>query len=73
MTVTIYGKPFCVQCKATYRALDRRKILYNIIDISEDTRALSYVQSLGYRQAPVIVAGDVHWSGFRPDLIDRIG
>jgi glutaredoxin-like protein NrdH len=30
------------------------------------------VKSLGYVQAPVVVAGEDHWSGFRPDKIKAI-
>ena len=29
--------------------------------------------ALGYLQAPVVVAGNVHWSGFRPDRIKALG
>jgi len=28
--------------------------------------------ALGYLQAPVVVAGDDHWSGFRPDRITPV-
>ena len=28
--------------------------------------------ALGYLQAPVVVAGDSHWSGFRPDRIKEL-
>lgn len=73
MSVTVYTKPACVQCNATYRALDRAGIDYNIIDITEDTQARDYVMSLGYLQAPVVVAGEAHWSGFRPDRIKELG
>lgn len=73
MTVTIYSKPRCIQCKATYRAMEQKHISYNVIDISTNTAALSYVESLGYRQVPVVVADDMHWAGFRPDMIDRLG
>jgi len=69
MTVTVYSKPACVQCTATTRALDRQGVAYRIVDISADANAYSLVQGLGYRQVPVVVAGDTHWSGFRPDLI----
>jgi glutaredoxin-like protein NrdH len=27
------------------------------------------VLSLGYSAAPVVVVGDEHWSGFRPDRL----
>ena len=28
--------------------------------------------ALGYLQAPVVVAGNDHWSGFRPDRIKAL-
>ncbi|KIQ08136.1 NrdH-redoxin [Rhodococcus sp. Leaf7] len=71
-TVTVYTKPACVQCKATYRALDKEGIEYDVIDISMDPEARDYVMALGYLQAPVVVAGDDHWSGFRPDRIKTL-
>lgn len=69
MKVTVYSKPACVQCDATYRALDRRGIEYAVVDISQDDATLELVRSLGYLQAPVVVAGEEHWSGYRPDRI----
>lgn len=65
----MYTKPACVQCNATYRALDKAGIEYEKIDITTDPEAREYVLSLGYLQAPVVVAGDNHWSGFSPDRI----
>jgi len=44
MSITVYSKPRCPQCDATYRA----------------------------QQAPVVVAGEDHWSGFRPDRIKAV-
>ena len=70
--ITVYTKPACVQCNATYKALDKSGIEYNKIDISVDSDAREYVMSLGYLQAPVVVAGDDHWSGFRPDRIKAL-
>ena len=29
-------------------------------------------QGLGYKQAPVVIAGEDHWSGFRPDKIGAL-
>lgn len=69
MTVTVYTKPACVQCNATFKALDKQGISYEKVDISLDDEARDYVMALGYLQAPVVVAGDEHWSGFRPDRI----
>lgn len=72
MATTVYTKPSCVQCNATYRALDSKGIEYDIIDLSEDPTALQTVKELGYLQAPVVVTDDEHWSGFRPDKISAL-
>lgn len=73
-TITVYSKPACVQCNATYRALDAKGITYDVVDVTQDADALAYVtEELGYSQAPIVVVDDDdHWSGFRPDHIDRI-
>lgn len=72
MTVTVYTKPACVQCNATYRALDKKGITYRSVDISQDPAALERVRSLGYMQAPVVITEQDHWSGFRPDKINEL-
>lgn len=72
MTVTVYTKPSCVQCNATYRSLDSKGIEYNVVDLTEDADALAAVRELGYQQAPVVIAEGDHWSGFRPDKIDEL-
>lgn len=72
MSVTVYSKPSCVQCTATTRALESKGIAYDIIDISEDAAAYDLVTELGYRQVPVVVAGEQHWAGFRPDMIGAL-
>jgi glutaredoxin-like protein NrdH len=69
MTITVFSKPACVQCDATYRQLDKLGLDYTIVDITMDTDALASVKALGYQQAPVVFAGGDHWSGFRPDKI----
>ncbi|PPG49755.1 MULTISPECIES: glutaredoxin-like protein NrdH [unclassified Rathayibacter] len=73
MMLTVYSKPSCVQCTATYRALDAKGIEYDVVDLTTNPAALEYVmEELGYSAAPVVVASDQdHWSGFRPDLIDK--
>jgi glutaredoxin-like protein NrdH len=73
MSVTVYSKPSCVQCNATYRALERKGVDYRVIDLSEDQAAFDMVRGLGYMQVPVVVAGEQHWAGFRPDMISALG
>jgi glutaredoxin-like protein NrdH len=72
MSIIVYSKPACVQCTATTRALDAKGISYDVVDLTEDDGALTRVTELGYRQAPVVVAGADHWSGFRPDMIAQL-
>lgn len=72
MRITIFTKPHCVQCNATCRALDKQGIAYQLIDLTEDEAALQQVRALGYREVPVVMTGDDHWSGFRPDKISTL-
>ena len=72
MTITVYTKPACVQCSATYKALDQQGIAYAKVDITLNSEARDYVMALGYLQAPVVVAENDHWSGFRPDRINAL-
>ena len=72
MAITVYSKPSCVQCNATYRALDAKGIEYSVTDVSQDADALEHVKSLGYMQAPVVITDGDHWSGFRPDKINEL-
>ena len=72
MSITVYTKPSCVQCTATYRALDSKGIEYEVLDLSQDPAALEQVKALGYLQAPVVITDEDHWSGFRPDKIDEL-
>ena len=70
--ITVYSKPSCVQCTATYRKLDENGMDYTLVDVSEDEAALARIKELGYLQAPVVMVDGVHWSGFRPDKIDEL-
>lgn len=72
-TITVYSKPSCVQCNATYKALDKQGLPYEVVNLDaadEDTR--QQVFALGHMQAPVVVSGDENWSGFRPDKIKAL-
>lgn len=77
MRVTIYSKPNCVQCNATYKAMDKTGVPYNVVDLSQDEQALAAVTELGYQQAPVTIISngdsetDLHWSGFHPTNINK--
>ena len=72
MSVTVYTLPSCVQCESTKRVLDRNNVEYAVVDLSMDENAYDMVKALGYQAAPVVIAGDDHWSGFRPDKLSGL-
>ena len=67
--ITLFSKPNCPQCSMTARTLDRQGVAYQVIDVSQDAQAAAQLQAWGYRQVPVVQAGEEHWSGFRPDRL----
>lgn len=79
MTITVYSKPACVACDATYRKLDKHGIEYTSVDITEDPEALTFVRGLdpNYAAAPVVLVEfedgtSAHWSGYSPDRLERL-
>lgn len=68
--VIVYSKPSCVQCTATYRALDTKGVRYEVIDLT--TQPADVVESFkarGLMQAPIVVTDTDEWAGFQPDKI----
>ena len=70
--ITLYSKPNCQQCKMTARHLDKQGTEYVYRDVTEDEAAFDEVRILGYQALPVVVAGDMHWFGYRPDRIKAL-
>lgn len=67
--ITVYTKNDCAQCDATKKLLDTKQVEYKTVNLTENPDALVDIATLGYRQVPVVVTEEKHWSGFRPDLI----
>ncbi|EOC0418911.1 glutaredoxin-like protein NrdH [Cronobacter malonaticus] len=72
MRITIYTRNDCVQCHATKRALESRGIAFDTINLDEQPEAIDTLRALGFRQLPVVMADSLSWSGFRPDMINRL-
>lgn len=71
-TPTVFSKPKCVQCDATDRAFTKAGHSLPHIDVTQDPAALEFILALDYQQAPVVwISPEIHWSGFRPDLINQ--
>ncbi|EKY3233786.1 glutaredoxin-like protein NrdH [Cronobacter malonaticus] len=72
MRITIYTRNDCVQCHATKRALESRGIVFDTINLDEQPEAIDTLRAQGFRQLPVVMADSLSWSGFRPDMINRL-
>lgn len=70
--VIVYSKSDCQPCRLTKRAFDAKGVKYVEKKVDEDPEALAEIKSLGYLQVPVVVAGDVHWSGLNPKQIGAL-
>ncbi|XEE38516.1 glutaredoxin-like protein NrdH [Enterobacter hormaechei] len=73
MSIIIYTRNDCVQCHATKRAMESRGVAFEMVNIDQVPDAADTLRAQGFRQLPVVVAGDTSWSGFRPDMINRLG
>ncbi|WP_279051999.1 glutaredoxin-like protein NrdH [Cedecea davisae] len=72
MRITIYTKTDCVQCHATKRAMESRGFTFDLISLDQNPEAADDLRARGYRQLPVVVTEQESWSGFRPDMINRL-
>lgn len=72
MSIIIYTRNDCVQCHATKRAMESRGVAFEMVNIDQVPDAADTLRAQGFHQLPVVVAGDTSWSGFRPDMINRL-
>lgn len=72
--IIVFGKPACVQCNATQRALTDKGVSYVYLNMEADPAKADEFREAGYMTAPVV---EVHqdgkvvetWAGFRHDRI----
>ncbi len=72
MRITIYTRNDCVQCHATKRAMESRGVAFDMVNVDLVPDAADALREQGFRSLPVVIAGDTSWSGFRPDMINRL-
>ncbi|MCE1263879.1 glutaredoxin-like protein NrdH [Enterobacter kobei] len=72
MSIIIYTRNNCVQCHATKRAMESRGMVFEMVNIDQQPEAAETLRAQGFRQLPVVIAGEIRWSGFRPDMINRL-
>lgn len=72
MKVTLFSTPNCMQCKMTAKQFEKRGIIFDSLNLENHPEILEQFKGLGYTSAPIVLAGDMSWSGFRLDKIDRL-
>ena len=72
MRIIIYTRNDCVQCHATKRAMESRGFEFEMVNVDLVPDAAEALRAQGFRQLPVVIAGETRWSGFRPDMINRL-
>lgn len=63
MTVTVYSKDKCQQCKGVKRWLKSNGIAFNEINVSEQPEYIQEVRDLGFTSLPVVKSDDLVFSG----------
>lgn len=72
MSVIVYSNPNCVQCEQTKRFLTVKGIEFETRMIQDSPEVHDLIQEKGYSSAPVVVAGEDSWSGFRLDKLSAL-
>lgn len=72
MQVTVYTTPTCPQCEMTKKVLTKGNVQFDVVNLAEDDDAMAMVKDMGYVAAPVVIARDQHWSGFRLGLLEGL-
>jgi len=52
--------------------MESRGVEFDMVNIDLVPEAADTLREQGFRQLPVVIAGDTRWSGFRPDMINRL-
>lgn len=72
MSVIVYSNPNCVQCEQTKKYLKLKGVEFESKMIADSPEVLPIIEANKYTSAPVVVAGDVSWSGFRLDKLSSL-
>jgi glutaredoxin-like protein NrdH len=79
MVITVYSLPasICVRCRAVEISMRRKGIEIVKVEVDNDPKAMAYIKSLGYSEAPVIVVTEGeevvdHWSGYSEEKITSL-
>lgn len=72
MAVIVYSNPNCTQCEQTKRWLTLKAIPFEAKMISDSPEVFDLIEAKGYKSAPVVVAGEDSWSGFKLEKLSTL-
>lgn len=72
MSVIVYSNPNCTACEQTKRFLTVKGIEFESKMIQDSPEVFDLIEEKGYSAAPVVVAGEESWSGFRLDKLNTL-
>lgn len=72
MSVVVYSNPNCIQCEQTKKYLTLKEIPFESKMIDKSPEIHSLIEEKGYRSAPIVVAGEDSWSGFRLEKLSAL-
>lgn len=72
MSVIVYSNPNCTACEQTKRFLTVKGIEFEAKMIQDSPEVFSLIEEKGYASAPIVVAGEDSWSGFRLDKLNGL-
>lgn len=72
MFITIYTRKNSLPCFATKRALKQQGLTFTTHCVDDDPQLEQSLLSQGYEEFPVVITDNLSWSGFRPDMINRL-
>ena len=73
VNVTVYHiGPTCVQCNQTKRVLDSLGVVYDQVDLRQHPEITDAFKAEGLLAAPIVVAGEQKWSGFRLERLKAL-
>lgn len=73
MIVTVYHiGSGCVQCNQTKRVMHQLGIAFDEVDLRQHPEIADEFKEKGHLSAPIVVAGNEVWSGFRLERIRGI-
>ena len=70
--VIVYSNPNCTACEQTKRFLTIKGIEFQAKMIQDSPEVFSLIEEKGYASAPVVVAGEDSWAGFRLDKLNSL-